>query len=201
MTPTTPTTPITHANHANLSPSMSPALPTIPASTTPSSRSARISAIAFIAALPVVAVFLARTLAPTIAPSNAHAAAMPAGLSEDIIAPHALAPTPEQRLWMRSVRQALDTAPGPSPIVRPESADDSDVEPETSLDPTQFPLTSIMVAGKDPIAMIARKPRRVGDVVAPAWKLESIDPQAGIATLVGPDNERVVLQLRRTRED
>lgn len=165
-------------------------------------RSARLLAFGVVAALPVVAVLFARLLAPSIAPSQAQASPFPAGLSEDIAMPHTLIASPDQRLWMQAVRKSLDAEPGPSPILRPESADDSDLEPESSaLDPTQFPLTTIMVAGKEPIAVIARKARHIGDEVTPGWKLESIDARAGIATLIGPGDDRVVLQLRHPRED
>lgn len=68
--------------------------------------------------------------------------------------------------------------------------------PEPGVErPANMTLTSIMVAGEQPVAVVMGKLRRPGDEIAAGWKLDSIDASAGLVTLRHTSGQTWVLQL------
>lgn len=69
-------------------------------------------------------------------------------------------------------------------------------EPEVPVAMPEFRLSSIMLGGGVPIAMIDGKVRRAGDELAAGWVVQSIDHAAGSVSLTGPKGKIVELKLR-----
>ena len=69
-------------------------------------------------------------------------------------------------------------------------------EPESPVVVPEFRLSSIMLGGSTPIAMIDGKVRRAGDVLAAGWTVQAIDHSAGTVSLTGPKGKHVELKLR-----
>lgn len=69
-------------------------------------------------------------------------------------------------------------------------------EPEVPVAVPEFRLSSIMLGGGTPIAMIDGKVRRAGDEVAAGWTVRAIDHSDGTVSLIGPKGKQIELKLR-----
>lgn len=63
--------------------------------------------------------------------------------------------------------------------------------PAATPDPA-ITVNSIMAGRGGAMATVNRKLRRVGDEVAPGWKVSAIDPEAGTVTIAGPEGREIV---------
>lgn len=103
----------------------------------------------------------------------------------------------------RVVSSTLANALGPCPLYAPEirrsAAPPSPANipgiPQASSIP-DFRLTSIATGGRDLMAVVDGRVRRVGEEVREGWKVESIDKAAQTVTFAGPDGQSSVAKLR-----
>jgi hypothetical protein len=104
----------------------------------------------------------------------------------------------EAAVYARSLRETGGTTT-PFYVVASESAQavlESDrLEPEKVEPVPTFHLKSIM-KGRDPVASINGRLRRVGDHVEGAWIVKEIDPQNGTVLLTAPGRDPVLVRLR-----
>jgi hypothetical protein len=68
--------------------------------------------------------------------------------------------------------------------------------PRTHSTAAQFTLTTIMATRDGAIAVIGGRVCRIGDTLGDGWKIESIDPDAGVVVLAGQDGSRTSVSLR-----
>ena len=151
---------------------------------------------------PLIAVQVARLLGPSGAGPAAATAAHPA--AADVAGEQALASapaplTPAQQRALAFI-QSLDEQPlGRSPMDGPEPEPVS--EPSAPIDapkPPSFPselrVTAIIGDGGTAAAVIAGRLRRIGDEVAPGWRVETIDARGRRVVFTDSDGRVVTLE-------
>ncbi len=158
-----------------------------------------------LAVAPALGVLVLRVALPGKGPASASASST-SGIDEALILPAEARWTPAQQ-ELRSImtqeaakgfesspvltrrREVIETAP-PTPDMPPP------IEGPETVVPPNATLTSVMAAGEHSIAVIDGKVRRVGESVAPGWKISAIDRNAGTATLTHTTGTTHTLTLR-----
>lgn len=136
-------------------------------------------------------------LQPSLAPRQASGGV---SILEEVQVPPVPTLTPQQSELRRAIREASAVpVQGLTLASRGMVRTDAGVAtpaPEPSVErPANMTLTSIMVAGEQPVAVVMGKLRRLGDEIAAGWKLDSIDASAGVVTLRHISGQTWVLQL------
>ena len=162
----------------------------------------RRAATALAVALPLSAVFAAKYLG--LGPVQVDAAT-PAPTSADV--PQTMGAIvqsgPEVEAAKQYALSLRDQPPRNNPFYyravpdEPERADPSDlVEGEEGEEPPpqiNLKLTAL-IKGRHPRAIINGEVKQIGDEVDPGWTLIGINPDAGTATLRGPDEQTILLR-------
>lgn len=156
-------------------------------------------------AAPLLAVLLARVMAPALGPSSSFADETDAEGAPLI----ELEPLPAKSLAAAAfAREALAAPSGVSPFERGPSTDRAapttaavEAEPAAPSDDPAPPLSVSAVLADSrtgaAIAVINGKVRRVGDELAPGWSVETIDAATGVVTAVGPRGQRTASPARK----
>ncbi|MDX2133018.1 MAG: hypothetical protein SFY69_13295 [Planctomycetota bacterium] len=162
----------------------------------------RTTALAFAPCIILVAVAI---VTPVRAPSSAHA-----GGGTDAQAPLMLPPVRSLTDQQQQLKSLMDTtareAFGPSPLRVRVMADEPALEPDPANThvpnqsarpaPPDISVTSIMVAGSTPMAVVGGSLRREGDAAAPGWTVDRIDHDRGLVILVHASGATHELRLR-----
>ncbi|MEC9372557.1 MAG: hypothetical protein VYC34_01885 [Planctomycetota bacterium] len=149
---------------------------------------------------------LAATMAPLVVVLAMRVAPTPAAGSAGhaVTAAHTLAgvsPPPAAPAVSVAAKEARDEAmrlrgigSGPSPFGRPDADEPAPKEIVEAPDepPPSFSLTSIMAGQGESMAFVNGRARRVGDEVAPGWRLHMIDAAAGRVTLMESETGRTL---------
>jgi len=157
---------------------------------------------AVIAILPAGLMLGARHMSPDLGPRAARAAAsapnMNATLTVTADGPKPL--TREQERLSQDFARYDDVTPKRPRFPAPLHVEPSTIVPVASgaaESTVVAALTSIMATRSGPIAIIGGKMRRAGERVGQGWRVESIDPKAGRATIVHTDGRTQDLFLRK----
>jgi hypothetical protein len=152
-----------------------------------------------VAALPTVALFAVRFIAPSRGPATANAAV--ANPSPAFIPPQFDKRTEYQKELERSFADQASQPFGPTPIVeRPivKAEEPKPVKTTPVVKPAAptFHLTSIMIARGEHIAIINGRRRSVGEEVVPGWTVQRIDGAIGEVVITDGGEESVLLTMR-----
>lgn len=158
-----------------------------------------------LAIAPAMGVLVLRAMLPSQGPASAKAA--PAAVTDEaLILPADAQWTPAQQELRTIMTQEAAKGFASSPVLtrRREVVENTTPTPDLpnpdseppDVTPPSAALTSVMAAGEHAIAVIDGKVRRIGDAVAPGWKVSAIDRAAGTATLVHVGGTTHVLALR-----
>jgi hypothetical protein len=153
---------------------------------------------------PLLVVQAARLLAPSGAGPSVATAADPtshpaAGDAAGVPAPAPLSPAQQRALaYIRSlddhptVRSPMDgpDEPEPSPVTEPQDPVEA---PKPPSFPSDLRVTAIIGDGDTAAALIASRLRRVGDEVAPGWRVEAIDARGRRVVFIDSDGQVVTL--------
>lgn len=153
---------------------------------------------------PLLAVQAARLLAPSGAGPSVAAAADPTWhpATADVAGTPAPAPlSPAQQRALAFIRSLGDQPAGRSPMDGPEPEaaliTESNAPVEASKPPS-FPsdlrVTAIIGDGETAAAVIASRLRRVGDDIAPGWRVEAIDARGRRVVFTDSDGRVVTLE-------
>ncbi|MEK6703297.1 MAG: hypothetical protein AABZ53_13620 [Planctomycetota bacterium] len=168
-------------------------------------RALRLSYVAALA-LPLMTVGGVRTAWLAQGPAKAGAtqvksAERKGGSQENDKAPPPVARRPQDDL-ARAITATLTNPLGPCPLFVPEihrtaaPPSPSDIPGIPMVAVADFRLTSIATGGRELMAVIDGRVRRIGDEVREGWKVESIDRVAQTVTFSGPLGRSTVARLR-----
>ena len=124
--------------------------------------------------------------------------------SPDIVAPASMPVLSEQQERVRLYAQAALAQPfAASPMHRMKST--APIEPSApevrkveSVPATpHFEVTAVVVSSRQSLATINGKLRRIGDEVAPGWRLAQIDKVKGVLMITGDDGRHVEISIRQ----
>lgn len=112
--------------------------------------------------------------------------------------------TSDQEQVLVYARQALAQPFAASPMHRIDSttpeAPDSVVSSAPETPPViipKFDVTAVVISSRQSLATINGELRRIGDEVAPGWRLATIDARQGVMLIVGDDGQRVEISIRQ----
>lgn len=160
------------------------------------SRGAMFASAAALVAGPSLCFLLVRTMAGSSSPATAQAG--PAGETPRVANMQVEPPSRQQRDVAAASESALAEAFGPSPIATPPVLAMPELaafHSQESNRQEKFVLTAI-INGREVMAVVNGKPRRVGDFLPNGWQIESIEPQSERVMLTAPNGQRSLLKLR-----